>query len=268
MITRRLLGFGMTALLLASPLIGQRAHIPPPPMPFCLYYGWIPHTPAAYTALAQRLQGYPVVVLGSGDEWAASGDEGPTHRLIQQLRSTQFYGYVDIGVTNGQPDHSLATIQRAVRQWARLGIRGVLLDCAGPSYGVSLARLRASVAAVHANHLRVLINAFTPAVALHADLRPGDAWLAENWVIQDGQPVNATAQGENRAILPVLRAHHIAIWMTATDNRPPTAAWVHDWAAQTIDQLHGQAIAVAGPHYSSVSNAVVPAAWVRAAESP
>ena len=84
-------------------------------------------------------------------------------------------------------------------------------------------RLWASVAAAHQNHLRVLVNAFNPVVVLSAELEPCDSWLAEIWVIQNGQPVNSTVQGENRAALLQLRAHHIAIWMTATAHHPPTA---------------------------------------------
>ncbi|PSR33070.1 MAG: hypothetical protein C7B44_14930 [Sulfobacillus thermosulfidooxidans] len=78
--------------------------------PFLIDYGWIPQAPAAYRTFVHRIHGYPLIVLGSGDKWPASGDETPTQKLIQQQRQIQFYGYVNLGVTDGQP-HSLTTIQ-------------------------------------------------------------------------------------------------------------------------------------------------------------
>lgn len=236
----------------------------PQVQPFLIYYGWIPHQPAAFRRFAASVEGYPVVVLGSGDEWPTSGDEGPTIALIQQFPRTTFYGYVDIGMADGQPHHPPRVLQADFYQWHRIGARGVLLDCAGPDYGVSPARLRWAVQAAHQAGLRVLVNAFEPRVVLSAGLQSGDAWLAENWVVADGVP-DATTQGFDWSALSALKARGIAIWMTATDRQPPSRAWVTQWVLATVHAVGGQAIAVAGPDYSSQSNAVVPAVWILSA---
>lgn len=253
-------------LLLTLSLSGFTKTVPKrvvkPATPFLIYYGWIPTNPHQFLSFAQSLKGYPIVILGSDDEWHSSGDLAATEELIKVLPKVTFYGYVDIGVTDGQPNHSLTTISLYLKQWRKIGARGVLLDCAGPDYGVSHTRLVNSVQGAHDNHLRVLVNSFNPGAVLSIGLRHGDAWLAENWIIQSGAVVNAEQQGENLTALPLLRQHHIMIWMTATDSRPPDALWVALWSERTVKAIQGQAIAVAGPYYSSRSNAVVPAQWI------
>lgn len=230
--------------------------------PFLIYYGWIPHRDKEFNGLLLKMRDYPVVVLGSGDEWASSGDWGAAKMLIHKMPNTRFYGYVNIGVTDHQPDHGLSYIKQALKAWASMNARGVLVDCAGQDYGVSPQRLRVIVALAHRNRLLVVINSWNPESALHAGLRSGDAWLAENWAIADGHRVNARQEGENFTPLPELRARHIAIWMTATDDLPPKLAWVRYWVRMTVDRVHGVAIGVAGPNYSSQTNAVVPASWI------
>jgi hypothetical protein len=231
--------------------------------PFLIYYGWIPHAQAPFARLAAVVAAYPVVVLGSGDEWVRSGDLGPARALIRRDGTTRFYGYVDIGVTAGQPNHTLGYVAAALDAWHRLGARGVLLDCAGPDYGVDRARRRAAVALAHRLGLAVLLNAFSPLAALGVGLGPSDAWLAENWAVADGRPVGAGAV--DLAGLRLVRAAGIAIWMTATGRRPPGRSEVVAWVRATIARVGGTQIAVAGPNYSSVTNRVVPAAWIEAA---
>ena len=226
--------------------------------PFLIYYGWVPSAVPAFDHFVSQLTGYPIIVLGSGDEWASSGDQAPVTHLIRALPRVSFYGYVNLGMNHGQPDHPFPRIEAELKAWRAMGVRGVLLDCAGPDYGVTSSRLRSSVAVAHREGLRVLVNAFEPRAVLLTGLKHGDAWLAENWVVADGQP-DATTQGFDWAGLAVLKKRHIGIWMTATDATPPTAAWVQTWVARTEARVGGSATVVAGPNYSSQSNAIVPA---------
>ncbi|MCL4319240.1 MAG: hypothetical protein M1596_05065 [Firmicutes bacterium] len=235
--------------------------------PFLIYYGWIPKNPEHLAQLRGKMSGYSIIVLGSGDERQSSGDLMPTRRLVSSMPHTIFYGYVDIGVTGNQPDHQLGYVERALVAWHHIGARGVLLDCAGPDYGVSPMRLQKIVALAHRGHLKVLVNSWNPSAVLEAGLRAGDAWLAENWVIAAGKPINAAVQGENVAALPELRRHHIAIWMTATDSTVPSAAWVTRWAPKTASLLAGSYLAVSGSQYSSRSNTVIPVSWLTKALS-
>lgn len=230
-------------------------------MPFLIYYGWIPHRPGPFWRLARAMRGYPVVVLGSGDEWPSSGDAGPTARLIRAMPAVAFYGYVNIGVTDGQPHHSFAVMQKDFQAWHAMGATGVLLDCAGPDYGVTPERLARAVAMAHQADLRVLVNAFEPRAVLAAGLHSGDAWLAENWVVAGGEP-DARTQGFDWSALRILKRRGTAIWMTATAAGPPNRSWVNRWVPETERLVGGSAIAVAGPDYSSRSNAVVPAGWL------
>lgn len=230
--------------------------------PFLIYYGWIPKNHERLVRLKNKMSGYPIIVLGSGDEWRSSGDLAPTRWLISAMSHTVFYGYVDIGVTGSQPDHQLGYIQRSLVAWHNIGALGVLLDCAGPDYGVSPMRLREVVALAHHDHLKVLVNSWNPGAVLGVGLRPGDGWLAENWVIAAGKPINAVVEGENVSAVPELKRHHITIWMTATDSTVPSAAWVTRWARETVSSVDGSYLAVSGPQYSSRSNHVIPANWL------
>jgi len=233
-----------------------------PVKPFLIYYGWIPTSLVLRREFAERIAGYPLVVLGSGLEWSRNPDHGAARSLIHGVRGTRFVGYVDIGMTHGQPRHSLASVRTALTDWRAMGVQGILLDCAGPDYGVSSNRLRAVVAWAHRQHLTVLVNAFNPQAVLDVGLHSGDGWLAENWVISAGVP-DAATEGFSWTALPLVRKRGIVIWMTATDNRAPGEKWVRQWVPKTVNRIHGSWIAVSGPQYSSTSNAIVPVAWIR-----
>lgn len=261
----------LTSLGLAAGLLlaGSGAGAPAGAMhraaaPLLIFYGWIPGTKAAFTRMAARMAGYPVVVLGSGDEWPSPGsDRSEAMRMIRTDRSTRYYGYVDLGVTGGQPDHPIGDIARALRAWRRMGAKGVLLDCAGPDYGVSRSRLRAAVSLGHQDGLRLLVNAWDPQAVIGAGLRRSDAWLAENWVMADGRVVPRDAA--DWGALPRVRALGVQIWMTATDAAPPSRRWVDTWVPRTVAAVGGSAVAVSGPDYSSQSNAIAPAWWITGA---
>lgn len=229
--------------------------------PFLIYYGWIPRRTATLQNLANRMRGYPVVVLGSGDELPVNHELSACRRLMFDLPHVVWYGYVDIGVTGGQPRHTLPSIKAELKAWRRLGVKGVLVDCAGPSYGVTPSRLRWTVTVAHRLSLRVLVNAFTPSVALYAKLARGDAWLAENWAISNDKTVPASQ--EDVSALALLRKRGIPIWMTATGSKAPLSeSEIKPWIPSTVSRVGGIAMAVSGPHYSSVSNSIVPASWI------
>lgn len=149
-----------------------------------------------------------------------------------------------------------------VKEWAALGVKGILLDDAGPDFGVSPNRLRSVIRLVHAWHLRVIVNAWDPAAVIAVGLTPGDGYLAENWAVAAGKTSTPPAQA---AALADIRQHHIAIYMTATTAHAPTTPQIVIHAARaTFSLVPGHYLAVAGPHYSSTSNAIVPASWVAA----
>lgn len=259
---------GLFILLLAVGLAGAACGTAPSPVrairPLLIYYGWVPSGRAAFRRMAAAMAAYPVVVLGSGEEWTGvQSNHLEVGRMIATDRRTAFYGYVNLGVAGGQPDHPLAYVERALRAWRAMGVRGVLLDCAGRDYGVSRLRLGAAVRAAHALSLRVLVNAWDPADVVHAGLRPGDAWLAENLVVADGRPQPHGAA--DWAALHMLRAGKIEIWMTATDASPPDRAWIQTWMPRTAARVGGSLIGASGPEYSTRSNAIVPASWIKAA---
>ena len=237
-----------------------------PPQPFLIYYGWFAQNSRVLAQQARAMGHYSVVVIGSGLEHPVNPDFPAVRTVIHEDSATAFYGYLSIGQTAGLPNYSRAAIAQRVKEWAALGVKGILLDDAGPDFGVSPNRLQSVISLVHAWHLHVIVNAWDPAAVIHVGLAPGDGYLAENWAIAAGKvsapPVEARALAE-------IKQQHIAVYMTATNAQAPTTpqAVLHD-ARATLSLVKGNYLAVAGPHYSSTSNAIVPARWIAAGLAP
>ena len=108
------------------------------------------------------LQGYRLVILGSGDENPKNGEIPSIRELQTMLPTTKWYGYISIGINHGESDYSYLAIEKRIQEWKQLHVNGMLLDCAGPSYGTSEARRAWAMNAVHLAGMHVLMNAFTP----------------------------------------------------------------------------------------------------------
>ncbi len=230
----------------------------PATQPFAIDYGWIPQQRKYLVSYTKKLQRYRVVVLGSGDENLKNG-EVPSIRYLQKaLPTTKWYGYISIGVIYGEPDYSYAAIKKRIHEWKALRVQGILLDCAGPSYGTSDARRLWAMNAVHQAGMHVLMNAFTVSALFALHPHKGDAWLAENWVISDGKPTGN--QGQDWSVIPKMKQKGWQVWATVTGaNFPTNPANIKKWALDTITKIHPAMLSVSGPNYASVSNRLVPA---------
>ncbi len=129
---------------------------------FAIDYGWIPQQHNQLVAYAKLLQGYRLVILGSGDENPKNGEIPSIRELQTMLPTTKWYGYISIGINHGESDYSYLAIEKRIQEWKQLHVNGMLLDCAGPSYGTSEARRAWAMNAVHLAGMHVLMNAFTP----------------------------------------------------------------------------------------------------------
>ncbi len=117
---------------------------------FAIDYGWIPQQHNQLVAYAKLLQGYRLVILGSGDE-------NPKNVEIPSIRELQ-----TMLPTTVNPIIPNSAIEKRIQEWKQLHVNGMLLDCAGPSYGTSEARRAWAMNAVHLAGMHVLMNAFTP----------------------------------------------------------------------------------------------------------
>ena len=232
------------------------------PQPFLIYYGWFSQNSPVLAQQARAMGHYSVVVIGSGLEHSVNPDFNAARTVINEDSTTAFYGYLSIGKASGLPNYSRAAIAQRAKEWAALGVKGILLDDAGPDFGVSQGRLQSVISMVHALHLHVIVNSWDPAAVIAVGLAPGDGYLAENWAVAAGKVSTPPAQA---AALAEIRRRHIAVYMTATNAQAPTTpqAVIHD-ARATLSLVEGNYMAVAGPNYSSTSNRIVPASWVAA----
>ena len=148
---------------------------------FLIYYGWIPTAPVEKCQFDRVLSSMQCVVLGAGLAIPQHPNYVTARGFIQSHPIIHFYGYISVGMSLDQPRHNMQEIVQSARQWYKLGAQGILLDCAGPDYGVTPFRLRSCVHALHQEGLHVIVNAWNPHACLAVGLTPEDGYLEENW---------------------------------------------------------------------------------------
>ena len=253
-----MIGLSLATLLLFSHPSQRTASHSVALQPFAIDYGWIPRQHHHLVAYAKLLNGYRVVVLGSGDENLKNGEIPSIRELQKMLPTTKWYGYISIGVNHGEPNYSYSGIEKRIQEWKQLHVNGILLDCAGPSYGTSQARRAWAMNAVHLAGMHIVMNAFTPSVLFSLKPLQGDAWLAENWVISNGKPTGS--QGQEWWALSKMKQRGWQVWATATGASFPTNKKdIRDWVVETDKKIHPAMISISGPNYASVTNRLVPA---------
>ncbi len=235
----------------------------PPPAPWLIYYGGLPSapTPGALATLEGRLTGYSLVVVHSGLEDPGNSSGAVVSALVQKMPQVFFYGYLALGVTNGEPDYPAAQIATDLSRWRKLGVKGMLLDTAGHDYGVSAARLDAAMAEAHQLGMRVIVNAYRPQDVLGAPWHPGDLYLAENWAYAEGQAVGPRAAVTLRSLYQLeMSGVAVAATATAASGWPFAHSDLVSAVELTLAEVPGvRWMAVAGPNYSATSGGILPA---------
>ncbi|MDR6413416.1 hypothetical protein [Pseudarthrobacter sulfonivorans] len=206
--------------------------------PFAIYYGWPSYVNGANGKVGKAVgafEGYGVVVFG--DDSATSEGDPLTAPIMAGVaaRGGEPYGYVTVGVSDGEPNHSLDELRARLEAWRRLGARGVLLDCAGADYGVSRARFDAVVQYTHSLGMHVLANAWNPddVLAGSRTMGPGDGYLGENDVLSDGRFLSPATYQPKLAKMAKYKAKlGITLYETSTS-----------WDLQHADALTAQVLA-------------------------
>ncbi|WP_461187465.1 hypothetical protein [Arthrobacter sp. Z4-13] len=231
--------------------------------PFAIYYGWPSYVNGAHgnvTRAIKAFDGYGVVVFGddtatpAGDPLAAPIMEGVA------ARGGVPYGYVTVGVGDGEPNHSLNELRERLDVWHRLGARGVLIDCAGADYGVSRARFDAVVNYIHSLGLSVLANAWNPddVLARSVTMGPGDGYLGENDVLSDGQFLAPVTYKPKLAKMAAYKARlGITLYETATSFDLQYADALTAQVLAALQGNHIDAFHLSDPVYSSADNVLI-----------
>lgn len=234
-----------------------------PVSPFLIYYGGLPSQSQA-PVFEKKLNGYPVVLLGTGLDSPAvaksiirMGKKGP-HPI-------RFYGYISIGITHQAGNHSTRQVQSLLHSWRQIGVYGVLYDTAGPDFGVSQQRLTKLVKLAHKSGLYVIVNSWYPQAVMHVGLTTNDGYLAENWYASAGD-IRSTPAGT--AYVAQLKNQHIPIYMTGTGKqniRSLNQSVLKAWIAGSKRVAGGQYIAISDENYSADTDYVEPASALIAA---
>ena len=243
-----LLALGLcAAIVLAAGAQAQRKTV----RPFLVYYGGAP-TPGSTLqaqALARRMQGYPVVVLG----FAA---HAPSFAALMRrlLPTARIYGYADTGHV------SFAHVAGRLALFRRLGFQGVLLDDIGTGLSSNRQNLRRILTLAYRAGLSVMLNAWDPSDALGLPLRPQhDGILCENWVHSEGafRPQRPWAIN---ATLRRLQAQGALVYMIATAKAAPSPAHLPGAGiAVTARYVFGDYLSLSDPLYSADSDTILPA---------
>ncbi|MGH9306222.1 MAG: hypothetical protein ACRD0I_04975 [Acidimicrobiales bacterium] len=236
--------------------------------PFAIYYGWPSDVNGANGNVARSVAafaGYSLVVFGEGNVLpGADALAGPVIAGVAAAGAVP-YGYVDLGVTNGERNWTIAQMSTYMADWSALGAKGIFLDCAGADYGVSRARFDDAVNAAHDRGLRVIANAWNPDDVLSGSspLGPGDGYLGENDVIAAGvtQPIGAY---EAKLAIMSAYAHSLGVAMYETATFAPRSSdtvtsQVADQALAALAPYDVSGFQLTDPQYSSVDNRLRPA---------
>ena len=137
-----------------------------PIQPFLIYYGGIPTTHRQIENFVNRIDGYPIVILGDG-----LSDPAHATAIIKLAKknslSTTFWGYISIGVTHQSGNLNSNEVKLYLLRWKKIGASGVLFDTAGPDFGVTHKRLFHLVALAHHYGMRVIVNSWYPQAVLN-----------------------------------------------------------------------------------------------------
>jgi hypothetical protein len=243
---------------------GQAIPIQPPSVqPFAIYYGWPSYVNGAKEKLERAVaafDGYRIVVFG--DDTATPEGDALAAPIMAGVaaRGGVPYGYITVGVGDGEPNHSLEELRQRLDSWRRLGAGGVLVDCAGADYGVSRARFDAVVRYAHSIGLRVLANAWEPddVLARSRTMGPGDGYLGENDVLSDGRFLSPATYRPKLAKMAAHKANlGISLYETATTYDLEHADVL---TAQVLQALKGHpidAFHLNDPVYSSANNFLI-----------
>ncbi|GAB3575323.1 hypothetical protein GCM10027578_39330 [Spirosoma luteolum] len=185
--------------LLAVPV---RAQLPPKKL--LIYYGYPSYINKTYDAgrAAAEYARYDYVVLGDGYQFDSHPDYAAMVSLLNSATTAgvRFFGYVDLGVTNGTQNRTPAELRDRIDRWKRAGIDGIFFDDFGYDHGVSRQRQNDAVAYAHAQGLPVVANGWNPDDVLgrqtNAAYNPtgvppvlgaADCYLLESNLIAEGQ---------------------------------------------------------------------------------
>lgn len=201
-------------------------------------------------------------------------DHDPTKKIIQAAAGTEFFGYVNLGVTNTPEPCAIGEIGGRVRAWKEMGVAGIFLDAAGFEYGVTRERQNASVKMTHELSLKAFVNSHHPEDAfsdkrvplnalgggnlegLKAAVEPGDLYLFESFVISGGLYQDPAFTREKLLTLfPFKRAFRLRTFGVATFNsigQTTEDHFKHLFYCAILADFDG--VCIADPAYAATTN--------------
>ena len=146
------------------------------------------------------------VVLGGGLEKDGNRlrPKHPDRKIIEQAPETEFFGYVNLGITNSPEPHSMDEIRERIAAWKEMGVAGIFFDAVGFEYGVTRERQNEAIRGVHELSLKAFVNCHRPddvfgekkiplnsagggnVSGLKPEITGGDLYLFESFVIAAG----------------------------------------------------------------------------------
>lgn len=231
--------------------------------PLAIYYGWPSSVNGAKGDVQKAVAafaGYGIVVFGDGNVMPGGDTNAKTILAGVTAEGGTPYGYVTVGVTDGEPNYSVAAIEGYINAWHALGAQGMFLDCAGADYGVSRARFDAVVTYAHSLGMNVMANAWNPADVLSGSttMGPGDSYLGENDVLNDGKLLSAKTYAPKLAAMAAYKkALGISLYETGTTKSFGNAGQLTAQVEQILAPYGISSFQLTDPMYSSRNNVLV-----------
>lgn len=231
--------------------------------PLAIYYGWPSDVNGAKGNVQKAVAafaGYGIVVFGDGNVMPGGDTNAKAILAGVTAEGGTPYGYVTVGVTDGEPNYSVAAIEGYINAWHALGAHGMFLDCAGADYGVSRARFDTVVTYAHSLGMMVMANAWNPADVLSGPttMGPGDSYLGENDVLNDGKLLSAKTYAPKLAAMAAYKkALGISLYETGTTTSFGNAGQLTAQVEKILAPYGISSFQLTDPMYSSRNNVLV-----------
>ncbi len=206
---------GLTLLGSGAAVSPSRAEAAAPPGSLLAYFGWPSQINGATTVAqaAAEFGRYDFVFFPGTTRNPSTGQlivgvEDPSHpdhartKVLladQAIAGTLTFGYVNLGVTNGQL--TLDEVRERIDMWRAMGVDGIQLDAMGYDWGVPRHRQNAAVDYVHSYGMPVVANAWFPREVFDSEVDPtynpngartrlgaNDYYMFESYWIRRGLP--------------------------------------------------------------------------------
>lgn len=202
------------------------------PRKLLIYYGWPSAINGSNGDVSKALEHYEYyddIVFGETLEETSHGDHENTKEIITKLneKGKRVFGYITANdFTGGAPE-----VDFKILRWSKFDITGLLVDEFGLDFpNMSRSRQNQVLDTMREYNLTPIMNAWDPndvfleVEGVRANVKPGDIYLSESFMITEGQPQNPSLTNSKAVkLIELQKQFDFDIFAVTTDS--PFTSW-------------------------------------------